>query len=463
MVLGKVFERFTKKSPVTVMMRGILEFALPEERIDALFRRHARRQYERELLFSSVVNLLSLVVCSVRKSVNAAYQATKDEFQVSVQSLYHKLSKSEPEVTRALVRESAERLRPAIAALKPARPPLLRGWRVLILDGNHLTGTEHRLKETRLLHSSPLPGQALVVLDPASMLMVDLFPCEDAHAQERSLLPEVLKSVQPGDLYIADRNFCTTQFLFGLVARGADFVIRQHASTLQGKELLGTRKRIGRTDRGVVYEQKLRINNEQGAELTLRRVTIELDEPTEDGETEIHLLTTLPARINALRVAALYLQRWTIENAFQELEQSLESEIDTLCYPGAALLAFGVAVLTYNMLSTMKAALRSAHGEDAAVHKLSGYYLAEEIRAIYGGMMVAIPPGTWTKTFGSLTPRQLASVLKNIASHVVVGRFHKTTRGPKKPPPPRTGGLREKHVSTARLLATRSKQEVETG
>lgn len=461
MILGKVFERFVNKSPVTVMMRAVLEFALPEGRIDALFRRHARQQYERELLFSSVVKLLSLVVCSVRKSVNSAYESMKDEFNVSVQSLYYKLSKTEPEVTRALVRESAERLRPVVKALKAARPPLLPGWRVLILDGNHLAGTQHRLKETRVLNSAPLPGQALVVLDPEYMLMVDIFPCEDGHAQERSLLPKVLKSVQPGDLYIADRNFCTTMFLFGLAARGADFVIRQHASTLQGKELLGKRKRIGRTDRGVVYEQKLRICNEDGAELILRRITIELDAPTADGETEINLLTALPARIGALRVAALYLQRWTIENAFQEVEQALESEIDTLCYPRAALLAFGVAVLTYNMLSTMKAALRSVHGEDAAVHKLSGYYLAEEISAIYGGMMVAIPPGTWAKTFGSLTARQLASVLKDIASHVNPQRFHKQTRGPKKPPPTRTGGLREKHVSSARLLATRCRKTVE--
>ena len=66
------------------------------------------------------------------------------------------------------------------------------------------------------MNAAPLPGQALVVLDPSLMLMIDVFPCEDAHAQERSLLPQVLETVKPGDLWIEDRNFCTVGFVCGI-------------------------------------------------------------------------------------------------------------------------------------------------------------------------------------------------------------------------------------------------------
>lgn len=454
-ILSKVFDRFVSKSPLTVMLRAIMERALPNERVDELFRQHAREQYERELLFSTVVSLLSLVVCSVRKSVNAAYTAAKGEIGVSVAALYDKLAKSEPAVARALVRETADRLRPVIRGMKATKLPLIGGWRTLILDGNHLAGTEHRIKETRTLNSAPLPGQALALLDPELMLMVDLFPCEDAHAQERRFLWRVLEAILKGDLIIADRNFCTTLFLFGLLQRGANFIVRQHASTLNGKELLGRRKSIGRGEKGQVFEQKMRIYDDRGEELVVRRITVELDEPTEAGETEVHLLTALSKRVGALRIAKAYLGRWTIENAFQELEQALESEIKTLCYPRAALLAFSVAVMTYNMYSTLKTALHAAHGAEAPPERLSGYYIGEEIGAIYGGMMVAIPAATWTRTFGRATPRQLARVLVQLASRVDPKRFHKTTRGPKKPPPRRTGGLREKHVSTYRLLQSR--------
>src|SRR5271163_2256863 len=95
MLFGKVFERFAAYSPVTVMMRGALSYALPKERIDELFREHAQEQYEDELLFSTCVDILGLAVNGVRKSVNAAYLASRDEIEVSVTSLYNKLKGAE--------------------------------------------------------------------------------------------------------------------------------------------------------------------------------------------------------------------------------------------------------------------------------------------------------------------------------------------------------------------------------
>jgi IS4 transposase len=455
MALGKVFERFVQHSPVPVMLRGLMEFALPNERIDEIFRRTAQQQCERELLFSTVVETLNLAVCGVRGSVNAAYLAQKEKFSVSVISLYNKLKKAEPKVGQALVRETVTRLKPVIRSLKSCQKSPVPGLRVKILDGNHLAATERRVKETRRLNSVPLPGQALVVLEPEYRLLSDVFPCEDAHAQERLMLGDVLATVQENDLWIADRNFCTTGFLFGVAQRKAFFLIRQHASTLNGKELVGRRRRICRLTEGVLYEQSMRIYSDEGAEMLVRRITLVLDQPTRNGEKEINLLTNLAKRVKAQRVAQMYRERWTIENAFQELEQALQSEINTLCYPKAALLAFSVALVTYNLLSGVKAALRSTHGEEAAVEKLSGYYLAEEIGAVYGGIMVALPPTLWMRTFARLTARQMAARLNEIASHVKPQRFHKTTRGPQKPQPPRTGGYPHKHVSTARLLAQR--------
>jgi len=253
MILNKVFERFARYSPVTVMMRGLLEYVFPPSRLDELFREHAVAQYEDELLFSTVVNTLALAVNGVRYSVNAAYLACREDFTVSVTALYDKLQGVEPQVARALVRESSARLAPVIKKLRAEAPPLLPGYCVKILDGNHLAATEHRIAETRTLNSAPLPGQALVVLDPQLRLVLDVIPCEDAHAQERSLLNDVLPCFEAGDLAIADRNFCCTRFVFGLRDRQAAFLIRQHASTLCSKRLLGKRKRIGRCESGLVY------------------------------------------------------------------------------------------------------------------------------------------------------------------------------------------------------------------
>jgi IS4 transposase len=447
-----MFQRFMEQAPVTVMVRSTLERVLSPGALDAIFAKSAVRQVEGELLFSSVVELLTLVVWRQRDSINQAYQQAREDFEVSVRSVYNKLNGTETEVCRALVRETAEPLVEIVAALGPRRKPQLAGYRTRIIDGNHLTSTEHRLKPLRFTKSGPLPGQALAVLDPDRMLIVDLFPCTDGEAQERRLFPEVIPSARERDLWIADRNFCTTGFLFGLARQQACFLIRQHQSTLSWERETKPKK-IGRCETGVIYEQNLHLQDGDQT-LVVRRITIRLDQPTRSGETEIHLLTNLPRRAaNAYRVAELYLQRWTIENAFQEIEQALRSEINTLGYPGAALLGFALAVLTYNALSIAKWAIQIEQGDSITREQLSGYYLAAVVSADYGGMMIALPEHEWTRRFGSLTPPQFAKHLRRCAQYVRADAFRKNIRGPKRPRPKRSSGAINHHTSTARLLA----------
>jgi len=454
-MFNEIIDRYVEQSGVTVMFRGTLENAVTKELLDEMFAKTAKRQRPGELLFSSVVDVLALVATGIRRSVNDAYTAQKEQFTVSVTSVYNKLDGVETEVSRQMVRQTAARMAEVVGHLGPRRQRLLAGYRTKILDGNHLAATEHRIGELRLIGAGPLPGHALVVLEPDRMLMTDVFPCEDGHAQERSLLGQVLLTVERGDLWIADRNFCTTGFLFGVAARPAAFLIRQHKQTLH-YELLDTRRRIGRCPTGVIFEQKMRLTDEKGKTLEVRRVTIELNKPTRDGETEIHLLTNLPVeRANARSVADLYLLRWTVEKAFQELDQAFNGEIKTLGYPGAALLSFCVAVLAYNVTSVVKSALAAVHGAEAKRENLSGYYLAGEVATTYHGMKIAVPAKEWTKHFASLSAAELASVLKDIATKVRPARFRKTGRGPKKPMPTRTHDKRHPHVSTARILAER--------
>jgi IS4 transposase len=449
---SEVIDRFLEKSPVTVMVRGLVEYVSPPGFLDQLFRETAVKQREDHLLFSLVVETLSLAVTSIRDSANAAYKASKDRFSVSVNSFYNKLQGVETNVSRELVRRSANQLFPVVEQLKVQQSQKkLKGYNIKIIDGNHLAATQRRLKETRGRKAHPLPGFSLVVLDPQRRLVLDIFPCEDAYAQERSLLTEVLASVVAGDLWIGDRAYCTTEFVFGIQERKASFLVRQHATALSGKELIGKRRYVGKCKTGKVYEQQLLVcHNDETRQL--RRITIVLNKPTSRGDTEIHIVTNLPHK--ATKLAELYLDRWTIENVFQELGQALNSEINTLCYPKAGLLAYCVAVYTFNIISALKAAIRSAHNGQIEIHELSGYYLAEEISAIGGGMTIAIPDEWWKENFSGLTPRQLAKKLKQIALRVDIDRFRKNIRKTRNPTVKRTGDHRA-HVSAARILASR--------
>jgi hypothetical protein len=451
-MLPSIFDRFVNGSPVTVMLRGVLEHVLPSKEIDQLFTDTAEQQYTRELLFSSVVELMCAVVCRIRPSVHAAYQADPDRIGVSLRALYDKLAKVEPGTSAALVAHTARKLKPLIERLGGGLPKLLSGYRVRILDGNHLAGTEHRLKELRTLAAGALPGQTLVVLDAETVVVTEVLCCEDGHAQERATLPGVVPLIAARDLWVADRNFCTTDFWFALADRKACGVIRHHANL--SWQPLSRRRYCGRCATGKVSEQRIRIQQDSGAFLELRRITIALDQKTRDGDTEIHILSNLPARIRAKVIARLYQKRWTIETAFQELTVALKCEINTLAYPKAALFGFCVALLAFNVLSVVKAALRAVHGAEEIADRLSGYYLADEIAGTYRGMVIAIPPEHW-EVFGTMTTVQLVRVLKDLARKVDLAKLTKHPRGPKKPKPQRRRRKGVTHVSTARILAKR--------
>lgn len=454
MIFGEVFERFVKDSPISVMARAALEHALCPRAVDEIFDQVRQQQYTRTLLFSSVVDLMAAVVCRIRPAIHSAYHARSEGLGVSLKAVYEKLNGTEPPIAAALVRQTAAKLGPVIAAMKGTRPTPLQGYRLRIIDGNHFAGTEHRLKELRTTRAGALPGQALVVLDPQTMLAIDAFGCEDGHAQERSLLGAVLETVRAGEVWIADRGFCTTGFLMGIAAREAHFVIRQHASSLRITSA-GRRRACGRVETGAVFEQAACLSAEQGQSLAVRRISVVLDRPTREGETEIHIVTNLPEQeADACVIAEVDRDRWTIEGAFGELAACLDGEVRTLAYPRAALLAFCVALVAYNVLSVVRAALRSVHGPEASDERISTYALAEELAGTYRGMMIAVPEAEWA-VFSDLKPKVMGRVLQGLAKRVRLSAFRKGRRGPKKPRPRRQSGAKIKHVSTARILEKR--------
>jgi IS4 transposase len=460
MILGPVFERFLTESPLSVLSRATIEHTLSAAALDELFERTAERGYTRELLFSTTVDLMSLVVCGKARHVQAAYQRLLERVPVTLKCVYEKLQHLEPNVSAALVHAVAGRCQGLITELGGACQELLPGYRVQILDGNHLAATQRRLKVTRGHRAGPLPGQSLAVLDPALMLITDIIPCEDAHVQERALIGQVLPLVQEGDVWIEDRNFCTVDFLQGVAERRAFFVARRHGNlTVEPEGEWGPEVE---TDTGWVSERSVWVCRDGERVRPARLVRVRLKRPTADGDTEVEILTNLPADVaDAAKVASLYLKRWKIEGAFHELTMALHCEVNTLGYPKAALLAFCVAVVAYNVLAVLKAALRAVHGEEKVQKQVSGYYVALEWALVYAGMMIALPAEEW-EVFGQMSARELAGYLRDWAARINMEKIKKAP--PRKPTKQKTQRIKDKspHLSTARLLEAAKKERQRT-
>ena len=170
-MLSSIFEQFIKESPVSVMMQVLMSHIFAPERMDRLFTKYAEEQYQQDLLFSSQVDLMSLVVCGIQKSVHAAYKARAANLSVSTTALYNKLCGVELNVSQALVRETAKDLIELVKLLDGEQRNILPGYCIKVVDGTCLKGTDHRLKAIRNIAASALPGKAIVVLDQNTKLV----------------------------------------------------------------------------------------------------------------------------------------------------------------------------------------------------------------------------------------------------------------------------------------------------
>ena len=449
---ASVLERFERDAPTSVMAHLALERALPPGWIDEVFEAHRERQYARELLFSTTVELMALVSLGLRPSLHAAARGAP-ELPVSLAALYGKVNRTEPAVLRALVRGGTERLAPVVAAVGQgaAEGACLPGWEVRVLDGNHLPASEKRLAPLRDLRGAALPGHTLVAYDPDAGLVVDIIPAEDAYQSERVSALPLLADARAGQAWIVDRHFCTADLLGGWQAAGAGFVAREHARHPRLAEEGGWRA-CGRVETGEVREQTIVAEGQAAA---WRRVELALDAPTEAGERAIRLWTNLPEEVDAGRIARLYRARWTVEGMFQRLENVLRSEIAGLAHPRAALLGFAVAALAHNVLTLIQRCVERAHrAEGQPAPKVSTYHLAWQIRGGYGGMLIALPP-EHRPSCVEADPAPLAERLMHLARRVDLRQVVASKRGPKihKPKPYIDGAAARAHVSTARILA----------
>jgi IS4 transposase len=450
-----VFRAFAKEAPLATVVQMVLRRMLSPAAVDQLFAEHAQSQYVRSLLFSSLARLVCDVVLSKHASVNAGFKKMKELLAVSITAVYEKLQRVELPVARQLVRHGYQQAVESCREIGCVARHDLPGYTTRILDGNWLSATEHRLKETRASTAAPLPGKSLVVYDPRYSAVCDFVPMEDAYRQERSGLDEIIETLEQRQLWIADRNFCTLKLLYAIHAKRSVFVIRQH-DQLHG-EVRGKPYKIGETETGVVYENKLVLPEYEGQRLTVRRVVVQLFNPTRDKEVEIVLLTNLPTEdASALVVADLYRTRWKIETAFGHMALAMNCEIKPLCYPKAALFCFAMSLVAYNAFAITKGAIAAEHGREAS-EMLSYYYMALEISEATGGMLVAIPEARWDE-LETITLADFAAEVRTIVRGIDHSRYRKSIRGPKKPPPKRTNERRSVHVSTKRILDKRPKK-----
>ena len=142
---SSILQKFVNKSPVTVMVQGLLEYLLNAERLNEWFENNNGIQYTRNLLFSSVVAIMFEVVCQIRKTVHVAYRKS-DYINVSLTSLYNKINGIGTSTSAELVRHIGMEAATLIKGMNAENPDFLLGYHTKLLDGNCIEASEHRIE-----------------------------------------------------------------------------------------------------------------------------------------------------------------------------------------------------------------------------------------------------------------------------------------------------------------------------
>ncbi len=364
---------------------------------------------------------------------------------VSLPALYDKVNRTEPALLRALVRGSAARLAPVMTAAGTGHPSL-PGYALRVLDGNHLPGSEKRLKPLRALRGAALPGLTLVVYDPDTGLAVDLVAAEDAYTDERTLArgPPGWRCARSG---LGRRSALLRPALAGGAGRGGQPLrgapARQPSPPLRAGGLAGVWLLRDR--------HAARAEHHPGGEPDpLAAHCAQPDDPDDGGRPDA-LAVDQPARerqrgTDRAGVSATLAGRGPVPAPGAGAAQRGRPPGS----PASGASGVASAVLAHNVLSLLSACIETVHGSEPRV---SVFHLGRQIAAGYEGLMVALGHAA------VLTGREgggsgVAARLLALAERVDVGRIATSPRGPKRKvdKPYVAATVAREHVSTARVL-----------
>lgn len=445
MDLQQLIEKYIEECPFAVLMQVAIRATMADE-LDDVFERQRSQQYQGEMVFSEFAFAVADVSLELAGNLNQAYRSRKKDLGVVRSSFYDKVNAMELPISEGVVRRSARRAVEIMDELECPAWEILPGYRVFAIDGNHLPESDKRLEPLRDAYDAPLPGTVVARFDLQRQVFDRAYLLEDAHAQESTTMDRVIDDLQEGDCLVADRHYCVIPSLKRIDDAKAAFVIRQHGR-FQGI-LVGDRRFVGTIATGKVYEQEILTTD--GA-FSMRRITLELDKPTRDGDTVIHILTNLPASVDARRVAEVYGFRWEEETGFYYLTTTLTCESPSLGKPRAALFLFSMAMLAFNIRQAMFAALYAEHDEEA-VDEVSHYHVAVEVSRYTDGMLIALGEEFW-RSWIPTDPAEAARRLREIARTINLRDYRKSRRGPKKPKDSLKRTRPKTHLSTAKALA----------
>jgi hypothetical protein len=209
---------------------------------------------------------------------------------------------------------------------------------------------------------------AILSLATAGVMNLAIGPYSGKETGETALLRELLESFDEGDLFVADRFYCSFMMLALLLARGVDGCVRMH----QRRHVDFRRgRRLGKYDHLIEWQKPQRpkwMDKTTYAAipevLVLREIRFQVTEPGRRVRS-LTIVTTLvdPDEYSKEDIAELYGFRWHSELDIRSIKQTLGLDHVRCMSPSMVRKELWTTLLAYNLIRTTAAAAALLHGK----------------------------------------------------------------------------------------------------
>lgn len=258
---------------------------------------------------SGVVRVLNQQGLFWQEPVQVTQQAVSKRLNKLPASLFHSLLS---ELLPLLHQQWTARKRPLPAVFKWAQ---VHYGRVLAVDGSKLDTLWRKLCTDEVGSQGNLAGKMTALLDVRSRLPLHIWYDEDAKRSDNQAWPQIKAALQADDLLLLDRGYYDFGEFAALSAQGVWFVSRTRSDLVYEVE----QKLVMQA---TVRDRVVRAGSPKGRNAPVRLRLIEVQ--TSSGSWYSYLTNVLePAKLPPTQIAAMYGQRWRIEESFSEVKRLL--------------------------------------------------------------------------------------------------------------------------------------------
>jgi Transposase DDE domain len=348
--------------------------------LEALFDRHRGKCYQDQLSFPELVSVLTDAITRYHGSGNRATSKALERNQLSVKARapYGKLARLPLPLAEAFLSGLTARLQPLFpqGLFRTELPSCLDGLAVVVLDGKKIKKVAKRLLATRGRPGKLFGGKILAAYLPADGLVVALAANPDGEANDIRLMPRVMPlaraAIAGPRLWVADAQFCDLeQPRVFTQEEGDHFLLRFNGRNSFTADPDPKRAALSGTNRrGQAYRQDWgwmgSVNDPRRR--YVRRIVVH-----RPGQGDVIVVTDLlDAEVYAAEdLLAVYLDRWQIENVFQQITEVFELQHLIGCAPGATVFQAALCLVVYNVLQVVRGYAVQGSGEAVKVNELS--------------------------------------------------------------------------------------------